>query len=487
MEILPIQLVHDSEQHLFGSAVINLSRIYRSGLSLLEGYVITPPDIELRTILEHFKLRGKEVFEQTLNLVDKEVNKMSVPDVLLNTIPKKSQVIFKNNLYDDPKKLYQSMIKSWLEQIKTRIWHEGFSPELLQELKPLTLFITSTKIKGVYTVESYFDPELNETVINSAHELSPAGKQKIDDLTLKANKLLVIPQIYNFVITDGIYLVDIKPYTHPLAGSVVPQIIIPKVEEKKLIKSTVKVFMDLTNGFTINKDLDGVIIRPSYSLDDETLIFKIAEAAISFSGKPVIYQLADDPADELRGALRLIHDSNLFNKSINVLDLVRTKKQLYNVNLSVPFVRSAGELLQVKKLLHDRGFQRQGSFKLWMEVSLPENIINLDSYLLAGVDGVVINIDSLMLNLYGIKGHELELGYKEEVQTLIKFLKPALDRLHKEKILTLVLGLNILHPTLFDYLLEAGVYGIVANNPIEADSLPEHISWSEKRMILRRY
>ncbi len=493
MQILPVNLIHDDERDIFGQEATNLARLYRSNLTSLKGFVVTPPEIVLNTILEHLQSRGKEVFEQSLVLLDKELNKLEVPLELLNNFPKKGWVLFKDKLYEEPKELYSALITFWLNRLKIRIFSEGFSPDLLKGLTPQVIFNVSAKVKEVYFINSYYDPNLQETVITSDHQLSPQGKKRVDELTLKANKILVIPQVYTFVVTDDLYITEVKPFTQTLPGSLKPQIVIPKKEEKVIQKTVAKVFMDLTSGFAINKNIDGVIIRSDYQIDLDSLVFKVTEAAMSFPAKPILLLLPDDPKDEVRGCLRLTHDNTLLQKYASVLDLTRNRKKLFNISVVVPFLRSSTEYLHLKKILHEHGFQRDATFKLWVEFAVPENIVNVDSYLLAGIDGVLLDLDQLLYSLVGMSELSFKteglssFAYKSEVNTLIRFIKPFIKLLHKEKIPIIARGLNIMHPTILDFLLEEGVYGLIANNQVELESLPDHLAWSEKRMILRRY
>jgi hypothetical protein len=57
--------------------------------------------------------------------------------------------------------------------------------------------------------------------------------------------------------------------------------------------------------------------------------------------------------------------------------------------------------MQLKRELAVKKLVRKNSLQLWMEVAVPENIVNIEDYLLAGIDGVVLNIDELAAHLNG--------------------------------------------------------------------------------------
>ena len=100
-----------------------------------------------------------------------------------------------------------------------------------------------------------------------------------------------------------------------------------------------------------------------------------------------------------------------------------------------------------------------------------------------GLDGIILNLDELQKFLGGYSITEGEF-YEKQTQTVIKFIQPLFKTLHKAEIPVLAMGSLCLHPDILDFLLEGGVWGIVANNHIEAENLPEHLNWAEKRMVI---
>ena len=117
---------------------------------------------------------------------------------------------------------------------------------------------------------------------------------------------------------------------------------------------------------------------------------------------------------------------------------------------------------------------------------MPENIINMEEYLLAGIDGVVLNLNEQIAHLNGFDPKEEELSfYKNEVEGLIKFLEDPIRLLHKSKIPFIVCGSMALYPKVLEFLVEKGVWGIVVER-FEAHSIRDLLHQTEKRMILRR-
>src|SRR3970282_2156751 len=112
--------------------------------------------------------------------------------------------------------------------------------------------------------------------------------------------------------------------------------------ENTKVRSAVKVFFDLSSGFTIEKNVDGLYIASEKIFDlnkpresFENLVFKLVEGAVSFPNSPVFFKLADksEGMGKVRGTLRLLHQKSLFDPLVEALDFVRHKKELTNVHI----------------------------------------------------------------------------------------------------------------------------------------------------------
>lgn len=246
----------------------------------------------------------------------------------------------------------------------------------------------------------------------------------------------------------------------------------------------------------VKREVDGIFISGEKITDNalkpeerfEQKVFKLVEAAESYPNLSVVYKLSDlvEKRNGVRGSLRLLHQQSLLKEDVEVVKFARNKKNLLNVVLAVPFTRSLHEFLKIKRDLASLGIARKGSLKLWFEVCVPENIINIEDYLTAGLDGVIINLDELASLLGGFDPGEPEsVFYKAEVSALVKFISDALKILQKAKIPTLVCGSLSLHDEILEMLFERGVTGIIADF-VAASSLNEHLSFVEKRLIRRR-
>lgn len=498
VDILPIRHLTDEDSLIFGSLQINLGKLSRSGLQIGTGIVVTAPNLKLRTILEHFDVLSnsgkKEIFEQSLILVRKEISSIEVPQILSKEAGKHNNFFVNGVKIKSIKELWRYLLNGWIDQIKERLWKEGFQKGLTENLDPqIVIFAKKIRAWG----NGYFDSLLSDTVINvRLGKLAPNELKKLDELVKNANKKLFIPHQYEWILDEDVKITKILPLpSHYFSETLPPGQIHYKEEKenKQVFKSAVKVFLDFSQGLVVEKEVDGVYIASEKIFDlnkpeasFENLVFKLVESSMTFPKYPVFCKLADksEGMGRVRGALRLLHQKSLFDPLVSALDFVRHKKGLTNIHMVVPFVRSVQEFLQIKRELAVKKLSRKASLQLWMEAAVPENILNLGNYLIEGLDGIVLNLDELIGFLGGFDKEEGELiFYKNEVESLLNFLEEGLKLLNKSKIPFIAFGSLALNPKVLDFLVGKGVHGMIVER-YEAQSSYSLLSQAEKRLIL---
>lgn len=497
VEVLPIKLLTDEDSPIFGLLNVSLGKLSRNNLPVGAGIAVSPPKLKIKTTLEHYQFANKEVFEQTLVLIKKEINSIPIPASLISEVGKHQHFFFNNQSIKSVKNLWLALLDFWLNQIKTNLWHNGFYTGITDNLSPVVA--TFTKKLSAYG-RAFYDGLQDDVIINTSWgNLDPKQLKQVADLVNLANKKLFIPHEYEWILEDCIKLVQILPHT-PIntlvSNSVKTSIVLePQTGKVKQFKSAMKVLLDLSEGLTIEKDVDGIYIssekifnleKPKESF--ENMVFKLVESSLSFPNQPVLFKLADlsEGMGKIRGSLRLLHQQSLFNPLIEALNFARHKKGLTNIHIVIPFIRTIGELVQVKRELAAKKLIRKNSLKIWMEIAVPENIINLEDYLQAEVDGVVLNINELISHLNGFDHLQEDLlFYRNEVSGLLKFLETGIKIMHKAKIPIIAYGSLCLYPQVMEYLIEKGILGIVVER-YEAHSAHELLYQMEKRVILKR-
>lgn len=159
--------------------------------------------------------------------------------------------------------------------------------------------------------------------------------------------------------------------------------------------------------------------RSSFFVDK--LADSMAAFCQSFASRPVVYRATDFKTNEYRnltggryyepeesnpmlgyrGAYRYLHDESVFRLEIEAIKKVRNKMGYKNLWLMIPFVRTVDQLTQVKRLLSSHGLSRSSSFKLWMMVEIPSNVILLEDFIKVGIDGVSIGSNDLTMLILG--------------------------------------------------------------------------------------
>lgn len=495
VEVLPIKVLTDEDAQIFGNLNVALGKLYRAGLPVANGLVVTPPNLKLRTVLEHFDFGSKEIFEASLTLVKREINATPVPEIIHKQLTKERKFLVDGKVIESIKGVWLTLLHNWIDEIKTRLWNKGFYPGITDGLEPqVVTFVKKVAAQGW----AYFDPLQDDTVIKKQGQIHPNDLKNLDEAVIVANRKLFIPHEYEWIVDGSLKLVRVKPFTAIIPSGAKLEInsedsIIKPLEDKK--KSTVKVFLDQSAGLVIERQADGVYIssekifdlnKPRDSFED--MLVRLAESVTAFPHSPILFKLADksEGMGRVRGSLRLLHQKTLFDPLVEALDFIRHKKGLNNVHIVVPFVRDVQEFLQMKRELAVKKLARKNSLQLWLELAVPENLINLEDYLVAGLDGVILNLDELAAFVNGFDPKEQEVAfYKNNVEGLVKFLEDGIRLLHKSKIPFIALGSLSLNQKMLEFLIEKGVWGIVVER-YEAAAVHDLLREAEKRMILRR-
>jgi pyruvate,water dikinase len=164
----------------------------------------------------------------------------------------------------------------------------------------------------------------------------------------------------------------------------------------------------------------------------------------NFYPRPVVYRATDFKTNEyrtlpggdnwepeepnplmgFRGAFRYIVNPDVFNLELQAIKRVREKYD--NLWIMIPFVRNPEELSRVRRIVAAEGLFDSSTFKFWMMVELPVNVINLQDFIDVGIDGVSIGSNDLTMLLLGTDRDNSEVA--EEFDERSKVVKWALKR-----------------------------------------------------------
>lgn len=241
----------------------------------------------------------------------------------------------------------------------------------------------------------------------------------------------------------------------------------------------------------------------------EVFIDSLASALEKFAGafdpRPVVYRASDFKTNEYRGlvggkeyepvepnpmlgyrgAFRYMHDPEVFKLEIEAIKRVRNEKNLKNLSLMLPFVRTINELREVKHILSQNGLHRSPSFKLWMMVEIPSNVILLDQFIEEGIDGISIGSNDLTMLLLGTDRDNSEVAneYDEMNDAVLWALEHSVRTAHKYHITASICGqAPSMYPDLVEKLVSWGITSISVS-PDVIDTVRETVAQSEKKLF----
>jgi pyruvate, water dikinase len=242
---------------------------------------------------------------------------------------------------------------------------------------------------------------------------------------------------------------------------------------------------------------------------EELFITKLSEDLVkfckSFNPRPVVYRATDFKTNEYRnliggkefepeepnpmlgyrGAYRYMSDPQVFNLELEAIKRVRNKYGYKNLWLMLPFVRTVRELTEVKKIIATSGLSRSANFKLWMMVEIPSNVILLDQFCEAGIDGVSIGSNDLTMLILGTDRDNTEVSpeFDERNDAVLWAIERVIKTCHKYKITSSICGQAPSdYPDLVEKLVKWGVTSMSVNSDA-IDHVRETIYHIEEKLI----
>lgn len=225
----------------------------------------------------------------------------------------------------------------------------------------------------------------------------------------------------------------------------------------------------------------------------------------NFNPRPVVYRFTDfrtneykglvggeefetdeaNPMIGFRGVSRYLEDSEVFKLEIEAIKNVRNKLGFKNLHVMFPFVRTVDQLKEVKSLMGSYGLRRSGSFKVWMMVEIPSNVILLDEFIDVGIDGVSVGTNDLTMLTLGVDRDNEKIAnvYSELNEAVLKSLEKIITTARKRKITSSICGqAPSVYPELVDKLVEWGITS-VSISPDVLDKTRLNVYNAEKRLL----
>ena len=193
----------------------------------------------------------------------------------------------------------------------------------------------------------------------------------------------------------------------------------------------------------------------------------------------------ENPMLGYRGASRYITDITTFKLEIEAIKKVR--EQYKNLWVMIPFVRTVNELTQTLAIMEAEGLKRSADFKIWMMVEVPSNIILLEKFIAAGIDGISIGSNDLTQLTLGIDRDSAKLAdtFDERDEAVMLSLERAITVAKSMGITSSICGqAPSVYPELTAKLVEWGITS-VSVSPDMIDQTREIIAGVEERLKIK--
>lgn len=203
-----------------------------------------------------------------------------------------------------------------------------------------------------------------------------------------------------------------------------------------------------------------------------------------FDPRPIVYRATDFKTNEYRnldggkayepqepnpmlgyrGAFRYVSDPDVFELELAAIKKVRETYK--NLNMMIPFVRSPEELLQVKRIMAASGLVRGPSFKLWLMIELPVNVVLIEDYIKVGIDGVSIGSNDLTMLMLGTDrdNSEVAKAFNELSPAVLWALEHTIKACSKHNVTSSICGQAVsTYDDLVEFLVKLGITSVSVN------------------------
>lgn len=232
----------------------------------------------------------------------------------------------------------------------------------------------------------------------------------------------------------------------------------------------------------LSKSIEATLEDLLASYDPRPVFYKISDPTSgqyrTLDGGAAYEPLETNPFLGFRGADRHISDPETFILELNAIKNARQDHR--NLNICLSFVRTPAELLQVKRIMAGENLIRSGSLKIWLTIQLPVNVILIEDFIKVGVDGVLVDLDTLQALTTGSEGNKEEV--KGDHKALLWSVERVLEMAQKYNIPTGAYGDLINSDELLTHLVKKGIGSIFVRN--EALGRIQNLVWEIERKII---
>ena len=282
--------------------------------------------------------------------------------------------------------------------------------------------------------------------------------------------------------------------------------------EKELARDIAKLHVDGIGLLRAEFMIAGIGIHPKQAIKEkkqdkfiEKLEHDLTIFCKAFHPRPVTYRATDFKTNEyrslpggaawepeepnpmlgFRGAYRYIANPEVFNLELQAIKNVR--REYNNLRLMIPFVRSPEELKKIRRLVAAEGLFEDPTFKFWMMVEIPTNVILIEDFIKVGIDGVSIGSNDLTMLTTGTDRDNAEVAdaFNERSKAISWSFKRVIKACNKHNVTSSICGQA---PSQYDDLVKELVsYGItsISINPDSVNRVRGVIIDAEKELATK--
>lgn len=185
----------------------------------------------------------------------------------------------------------------------------------------------------------------------------------------------------------------------------------------------------------------------------QSLAKNIAAFTEAFTDKIVVYRISNllstdyalldggkeyeskesNPLMGFHGTSRLLAEPETLELELEAVKIVRNQMGGKNLWISLPFVRTVEELIEAKKLIASYGLHRSNSFRVLFNLDLPTNLLQFESFLETGIDGVNIELKNLVENSFYSDPNNSRLASNNKTEnSVLKYLEDPIRQTRRK-------------------------------------------------------
>lgn len=170
------------------------------------------------------------------------------------------------------------------------------------------------------------------------------------------------------------------------------------------------------------------------------------------------------------GALHYINNPELLTRVVRIVRRIRNVYKKRNVSLGIHSVMNEDYMVEIKKQLSGEKLKRTSSFNIYAILDNPSEIILADEIANAKIDGIILNMPRIAMQMQGFKIEDTKARYDLARHSIFKVLDNLLQEV-KGKVDKVIVIVEDSKP-LLRYCVRAGIFGVAV--------LPEEIKESRK-------